>query len=499
MRAVLVNPPHSEYDRNEIGPPLGLLRLAGVARKTGWDADIVDFNLLWHTTPKLRHDFVTTALSTLLQLDADIYGFTSMAVDSHVALELAKQVKEHRPDARIFVGGTHFSAIHRELSDLFPFIDAVVCGEGEGEFTTLLSGIAPIGEANSRLSRTSVDYNQVDLAPYFSVNRYRTIDVESARGCRFNCAFCYSPKHYPTRRSLDFDQLLRELSFLADGGTRHVFFVDDNFLNDPEQAVSMCDALSEAKLGLTWHCYATLPQIKPVVVTSMAKAGCRAVFTGIDAIGLTSERQYGKRFSLRAAEKIQLCSDHGIIPTCAFLLAPPSHACGEDAEQTIRAALAARTLGAEIRLNILTYYAGTRLASRSAGDFSWDEKRVRLGMDVPDVVAANPLAVALPRLFPFHARYVAEPEWNLFTQQVHVLFTLLHARSDELADIAKGRALNFLSLADEVLTETGNLLALNKLIRRKLEVEAFDAIYAYSNKRGYDDGKTRKVRTDSEE
>src|ERR1039458_2482278 len=96
MKVVLVNPPKSRYDVEELAPPLRLLRLAGVAHNLGSTVHVEDYNLLWRLDARLQSSFYETAADRLLSLDADIYGFTSMAVDSHVALELARLVKEGR-------------------------------------------------------------------------------------------------------------------------------------------------------------------------------------------------------------------------------------------------------------------------------------------------------------------------------------------------------------------------------------------------------------------
>ena len=93
MRVVLVNPPKSQADREEIAPPLGLLRLARVAQELGATVYVEDYNLLWHLDARLRSAFYEKATERLLAFEADVYGFTSMAVDSHVALELARRLK----------------------------------------------------------------------------------------------------------------------------------------------------------------------------------------------------------------------------------------------------------------------------------------------------------------------------------------------------------------------------------------------------------------------
>lgn len=471
MKVVLVNPPHSEYDLNEIGPPLGLLRLASIARASGWDVEIVDLNLLTHIDANLRTRFYERALELITEASGDLYGFTSMCVDSHVALELARRIKIQAPTAKVVLGGTHFSSIRDAVTQSCQWIDSVVTGEGESAFRQMLSGDHPVGMPTLATS----DYALVDIGPYFALNPYRSIDVESARGCRFRCAFCYSPSHYPQRRTLDLDRLLQELAFLEDRGARHVHFVEDNWLNDEERALTLCSALAEAKLGLTWHCYATLPQINQRIVAAMAAAGCRAVFVGVDAIGKMSERTYGKRFSSGADEKIRLCMDYGVRPTCAYLLAPPSHPCGRDVEETLSGALAARALGALVRLNILTYYSGTRIAQAGKVAFAHDETKVELTMDVPDVVARNQYAAEHPELFPFHSRYVSAEEWRGFVQQIHVLFTLLHARTDQLIEMHASTG-GLIEVARGVLDQTGDLTAIHKRRRRQAEVDVFDQL-----------------------
>jgi len=477
MQIALVNPPRSNHDLAELGPPLGLLNLTRAAGDVGIEAGIVDFNLLWHTTPDLQIHFYERATELLLSTNARIYGFTSMAVDSHVSLELARRVKEANPRARTVLGGTHFSALAERIPHEYPWVDRVIPREGEGGLVDFAFACGVQPRAGSPKAST---YSGVDLEQYFSVNPRRMVDVESARGCRFKCSFCYSPGHYPQRTSLDISRLIADLHELRDGGAKHFFLVDDNFLNEEERAIEVCAALEAASMDLTWHCYATLPQLSPRAVVAMAHAGCVAVFTGIDAVGKDSQRTYGKRFansSEDSGRKIRLCLDHGIVPTCAFLVAPPSHPCGADSEQTVKAALSARVLGANIRLNILTQYPGTRLASDSGQPVEFDDYRVRVGLDAPAVIASNDYAAVLPELFPFHSRYVPSKEWRDFVQQVHCLFTLLYARTDELADrLQQDRPTKLFPIATQVLEEIGDLLRIDTLGRRQAEVIAFDSI-----------------------
>lgn len=474
MRVVLVNPPHSNYDVNELGPPLGLLRLMGGARESFLDVQLLDLNLAWHQDITLREQFFSNAQDRLLTLDAEVYGFSSMCVDSHVSLELGRLLKQLRPEAKIIVGGTHFSTFTDKDRSRFPWVDRVIRHEAEVEFQSVLGN----SKFANQSSLPSKDYSAIDLSDYFSVNPRGVVDVESARGCSFRCAFCYSPGHYPKLRFLNTERLIRELEFLASAGAKHVFFVEDDFLANEMHARSVCEAIREAGLGLTWHCYATAPRITPTLLNVMASSGCVALFTGVDAVGTTSQRLYKKRFSLGISSKILECLEVGITPTCAFLVAPPSHPAGADAEATFQAALSARELGANIRLNIITYYPRTTIDAQRPVMFA-DFFRTELELDVPDIVVQNPFALKNPELFPFHARYVSQSEWEGFASQVHILFTLIYSRGQELMRLVDAHA-RLGDVAIQVAAYLGDMRQIPKVERRKAEVEAFDRLFAGS-------------------
>jgi hypothetical protein len=495
MKVILVNPPRSSYDISELSPPLGLLKLGTAARHTGADVIIVDFNLLWHTDERFQsHSFYQSAVELLLEKDADVYGFTSMAVDSHVCLHLAETIKKEKPSAVTVFGGTHFSSIAPRLLNDFPWVDFVIQGEGEETFKNLIEQLAkknavvPLDEAQNRIisSKKDVsgkgssnlsfpDYSLVDLQTYFELNPQRILDFEGGRGCRFKCAFCYSPVHYTSVRYFDIGKRIEELRLLKNLGADHISFVEDNFLNDTSVAIQFCRELETARIGLTWNCYATFPQMNTEVITWMARAGCTSVFTGIDAVGMTSQKSFRKGFmrSLTALQiKLNECMEAGILPTCAFMLSPPSHPCGVDTEEVLKAALSARNCGALVRLNTLTLYNGTDSQSAASTRIVTDNLKPRLLLDVPDMVENNAYADNFPELFPFHSRYVPKREWKHFMHLVHCLFTLFFCYPETLESLWEERDITPIHIAKSVIEKLGDLTRLDKLHRRGKELEA---------------------------
>ena len=469
-----MNPPKSRFDVEELAPPLGLLRLARVAHEQGATVYVQDYNLLWHLDERLRSSFYETAAEQLVSLDGDVYGFTSMAVDSHVALELARRVKRERPAATMVFGGTHFSSIAGVVRESFPWVDVVICGEGELAFATLL------GERDGRAPGADMSvprplYEVVRLPAYFHVNSARMVNLEAGRGCRFRCAFCYSPTHYDAVRHFGVDSVIEELSVLPGMGVRHVWFVEDNFLNDPKRALALCDAIRSASLGLSWSCYATFPQITEAIVKAMAGAGCTEVFSGIDAVGTGAERAFHKAF-LRGKTTVDVKTRWmlaaGVTPTYAFMLAPPSHPAGSTFGVTTCAALEARAAGAEVLLNPLNLYADTGSLTAYPVTFVADDRQVRLMMDVPDVVAENHLAASHPGLFPFHARYVGQREWHRFLEISHCVSTLVSTYPGTMASLVGLRGIDPVSVAEHTLERVSDWSRLESREVRQVEQDA---------------------------
>lgn len=484
MKIVLVNPPKTDFDTSEIAPPLGLLRLAQSARAAGFGTSIVDLNLLYHIDRKLQDPltFYESAVDQVLAECPDVVGLTSMCVDTHVAIHIARLLKEICPEIKIVVGGTHFSSIADRVFEEFPWIDFVVAGEGEGpirEIPQLLTiekkGKVVRGTPYDDTNAIDLPFDLLDLEQYFSINPRRCLDFESGRGCRFKCAFCYSPAFYEEFRQFDIDGTIAGLERAAGLGFANVFFVEDNFLNDPVRAINFCREFTTARLNLKWQAYATFPQLTSAVISEMGIAGCTALFMGIDAVGKVSRRMHKKSFvrDLQVLRKrIQECVDNGLIPTCAFLLSPPSYPGGGDIDETLIFALAARNAGAQVRLNTLTLYNQTGTFKANASIPAYDEIKVRLMLDVPDVVEKNFYALENPQLFPFHSRYVEAGEWHNFLLIAHFLYTLMEVFPKTLEYLWENENISPLHVAKRMSDIMEPLLDIQKTARRDAEILA---------------------------
>jgi hypothetical protein len=142
MNIVLINPPNHRSDIDDLAPPLGLLMLADVLIDDGAAVAIIDLNLdsCRGTLPKTT-EFYPSICEQILAINPELVCFTSMGINSHVALELARLLKHLKPSIVTAFGGPHFSSIAWQLKQQFPWVDYVIVGEGE---VSLLSLVRPL-------------------------------------------------------------------------------------------------------------------------------------------------------------------------------------------------------------------------------------------------------------------------------------------------------------------------------------------------------------------
>ncbi|MFB7329696.1 B12-binding domain-containing radical SAM protein [Streptomyces sp. NPDC056190] len=501
MRLTLIQPPNGLKDHFDLAPPLGLLVVASAAEAEGAEVSLVDFNLRGMQDPSLLDgDFYERATAMVCRTTPDVIGLTSMALESHVCLELARRIKSSRPDCTVVLGGPHFTAIATQVLTFYPWVDYVVTGEGERAIRGLLRYIARGGTGKPpenvaarcgediHLDRKikpleSLDeipapaYHLVRLEEYFALNPRRLVDYEPGRGCIFRCGFCYSPKHWGQGEQLRAgEEIVADLQRLRQLGADHVFFVQDNFFNFTASSKALCEHIARADLGLTWNCYITLQRLVPEVLDALATAGCREIFVGVDAVTTAAQEDFGKHFykgwePLR--QRLVQALTRGIVPTCAFMVDLPD--CGDHSatDQVLTTALLCRLLGAGIRLNTLTVYNGTATEAAVTTRPEPCSLKPALLLDTPLVIQDNPYAIDQPELFPFHSTYADLRLYAQFVTNMHIAYTVFTGFTRTLVQYVFADGGSLWELLTQIAHRVGDLLALHPAQRRAKEREEF--------------------------
>jgi radical SAM superfamily enzyme YgiQ (UPF0313 family) len=122
-------------------------------------------------------------------------------------------------------------------------------------------------------------YHLIDWA------RYSTARIITTRGCSYRCSFCDVTALWGNRsvyRGLD--ATVAEIELLRDRfGKRYIGIVDDTFVLNRERVREFCKLLIERRVGIQWGCFGRINLMTPRLAELMARAGCRAVFYGIDS------------------------------------------------------------------------------------------------------------------------------------------------------------------------------------------------------------------------
>ena len=174
--------------------------------------------------------------------------------------------------------------------------DACVIGEAEELWGNLLRDVE-LGclkkiyrnEQAPDLSRTPIPrWGLIAEKRYLYTN---TLTI--GRGCPWRCAFCYnSSPNLPTGyRAKPVLNILQEIASLT---TRHVMFIDDNFIANPPFARRLLKAL--LPLGLTWHTAVSADIGRhDDIIDLMAASGCRSLFIGFETLNPASLRAANKQ------------------------------------------------------------------------------------------------------------------------------------------------------------------------------------------------------------
>ncbi|MFC1943166.1 TIGR04190 family B12-binding domain/radical SAM domain protein [Chloroflexota bacterium] len=200
--------------------PIGLTSIAAYLERAGYRVRIVNLAV------RMLKDKNFNAEAMIKRLNPLVFGIDlHWMVHCHGAIEVAKLVKKHHPEAKVIFGGLSSSYYYRELME-FPEIDYVLRGDSTEEpmrqlMDCIKKGVEPEKVPNlvwrdtqgrirenpfshvpADLSDVMVDYyaniirsvfRYRDLASYLPFKdwlRYPITMVLTCRGCNENCVIC---------------------------------------------------------------------------------------------------------------------------------------------------------------------------------------------------------------------------------------------------------------------------------------------------------------------
>jgi ribosomal peptide maturation radical SAM protein 1 len=312
--------------------------------------------------------FLEACLAEIVRDRPPLVGFTSTFQQHLACLALAQRIKQALPETVVVIGGANCEGIMgAEAVRQFPFLDAVVSGEGEHVLPELVRRVLasePLSGLPGVRTRDRVDEEfrtgtfpnaptipRLDDLPYpdfrdfyeqFGASRYSrewetSLFFETSRGCwwgeRSHCTFCGLNGSSMVYRSKSARRAVDELAQLAREHPGCDIHVTDNIL-DMAYFKDFLPELAERRLGVDLFSE-TKSNLKKEQVRLLRRAGVRRIQPGIESFSDSVLKLMRKGVTgLQNIQLLKWCKEVGVEPHWNFIWGFP----GEDAAEYTRMA-----------------------------------------------------------------------------------------------------------------------------------------------------------------
>lgn len=342
MKVVLISPTptpifskkHSEDTQIE---GLGLLYLATSIK------DHHDVSIIEGTRPIPTE----TIIEEVTRLEPDIVGISTIFSSLMLSGEkIAREIRKRFPRTKIIYGGNHATFTADELARK-DYVDVVVVGEADLTFPELVAKMdrgqsledvkGIVFREDGKFIRTEPrpaiqDVNTVPFPDWTIVTDKipKSIKVCSSRGCPHDCIYCSTTAFWGRKwRPRTAQNIIDEINYVLDvykpeKRSLGIGFVDDNFTVDKGRVMEFCRLIDEQDAELQWGASSRIELIDRELLRTMAASGCNGVFLGVESGSDRVLKMMKRRYSAEEVrEKVEMCLDVGIIPTCSFMIGNP--------------------------------------------------------------------------------------------------------------------------------------------------------------------------------
>jgi len=337
MRILLIQPDH---DPGPIGfrlvampEPLALELLAGMV--PDHEVRILDLRVDPNLDEALTH------------FDPDVVAITALTTEVYAAQEVLQRVRQLSPDAFTVTGGHHATLVPKDFQR--PGVDAICLGEGEFVFPPLIDALKSgrsLREVPNLIwrdrdggfihNRRNVPKTAADIIPHPRrdlVADYRhayswlwdrpDTALATGRGCPYRCHFCSVWEFYQGRtQQMSAARVLEEIRTVR---TRHVTFLDDNFMLNARRESEIADRIKAEGIRVRWGMECRTDSIvqHPELIEKWADIGLENVLLGLEGISDEALVNVNKRTTAKINEEaIRILHANDVMVWGAFIVDP---------------------------------------------------------------------------------------------------------------------------------------------------------------------------------
>ena len=228
----------------------------------------------------------------------DLVGITITLDVLPRAAYIAEQFQ--RRGIPVVAGGIHVTCAPE---DCLPYFDAICIGAAERVWARMIEDAA-----ENKLQKVYHDmegfrgdelaspkYEGIDFRKYLYTNV-----VSTSRGCPNRCDFCYNSCQNRAYIQRPIADVLRDIRSLK---TRHVLFIDDNFIGVPSYTKELLTAMRN--MNLRWSAAVTTRILDyPELLDLMKETGCQSLFIGFESINNTALKGVNKDNQFEKYERL---------------------------------------------------------------------------------------------------------------------------------------------------------------------------------------------------
>jgi len=235
---------------------------AAVAGQLPARAKVTILDLYLHQSPQ-------ECARLIRETQPDLAGFSVYLWNRTLCCAVAGLLKQEEPQLTLFCGGPEATADRQRLLGEAPW-DFLIHGEGESALVAavrqLLAGQEPVTAAGTATLQQGLLQTapaapplQLDELPspllsgVIDASRYSGMLWQIARGCSFDCDFCFDGGGSRQVRRFSLQRLEDELHWFVAKGVSQVFVLDSTFNSDRNRAVSILRLIRKTAPAIHFH------------------------------------------------------------------------------------------------------------------------------------------------------------------------------------------------------------------------------------------------------
>ncbi len=341
----------------------GTLLLATILQEKGLNVEIYRY---YEASRENGYcSFVEESVRNILGKTPSVVSFYCRCDYYFTDIQIAKGLKELRPELPIVFGGPQADLTAVETITEIPWVDYCCSGEGENTvyplFSSLINGkdVSNIAGLTYRDRQGKVVSNprpellsDFESLPYIdysfvpanvmqdAVESGKYVTVPVGRGCPFNCAYCSTSVFWKRRfRITSPERIVSEMKRLNEQYEVTCFNFDhDLFTANKNRVMEFCRVLKESGLKAKWRCASRIDTIDEEMVSAMVDAGMSNVYVGIETGSERMQKLTHKNLKLDDIRKvIRMLLKHNLELTTSFMYGFPEET-EDDVEKTAKLA-----------------------------------------------------------------------------------------------------------------------------------------------------------------